>query len=43
MVIATGVAIGSMYIPQRGSFPDEMALIDDAAIESVDVLSNDQN
>ncbi len=43
MVIAAGVAIGSMYIPQRGSIPDEMALIDDAAIESVDVLSNDQN
>jgi hypothetical protein len=45
IVIAAGVAIGSMYryVPERNSIPAEMALIDDAAIESVSVLSNDQN
>jgi hypothetical protein len=43
IVIAMGVTIGSMYryVPDRGSLPAEMALIDDAAIESVSILSND--
>jgi hypothetical protein len=45
IVIAAGVTIGSMYryVPERNLLPAEMALIDDAAIESVSVLSNDQN
>jgi len=45
IVITMGVTIGSMYryVPDRGSLPPEMALIDDAAIESVSILSNDQN
>lgn len=44
-VIALGVTIGSLYrfVPDRNSLPAEMSLIDDAAIESVSVLSNDQN
>jgi predicted anti-sigma-YlaC factor YlaD len=44
-VIALGVTIGRLYmfVPDRSSLPAEMALIDDAAIESVSVLSNDQN
>jgi predicted anti-sigma-YlaC factor YlaD len=44
-VIALGVTIGSMYrfVPERDSLPAEMSLIDDATIESVSFLSNDQN
>jgi hypothetical protein len=44
-VITLGVTIGGLYrfVPERNSLPAEMSLIDDAAIESVSVLSNDQN
>jgi hypothetical protein len=45
VVIALGVLLGNIYRPvqHRDSFSVEMSWIDDAAIESVTVLSNDQN
>jgi len=45
VVMGMGVLIGSMYrpVPDRGSLPVEMSMIDDATIESVVIFSNDQN